>query len=182
MAARPRTVFTLGAVALIVGYGGLIAAGMIRAPWASDLALSPELLAGINAGLILDTREGSRNANRTDDSVPSQAPLENIALFPENAEWWTTRCQGFFSALFRAELAATQIKALRDAAPIFPVLETLTDTMKLPDSSNLAAIDQMKRYERSFPFHPGEISGTPLYQIDLPVCTDVAQGAFPKRP
>lgn len=180
MAARPRTFVGLGVLVLVFGYVAMVGTGQVRPPWSPSP--DPELLSGMSAAQLLDLREGSRNANRTDDAIAEQAPLDDLVLFLEDPDWWIARCKGFFAALYRAEFAAVKMQSVRDEAPLFPFLKTLPNGMGQSGRGDAKVLDQLRRYERSFPFHPAEIPGSPLYQTDLPICLEVARGIIPKRP
>lgn len=182
MRLRPPVVLLVGVASLVIGYGALVLTGKVRAPWQPPVDLSARLGTSAEVNAILNPVEGSRRDNNTNRDLPMQAALSNIALFPEDPDWWRSRCNGLFSALFRANLAVEYRLRLPEGEVYFPEINALPGDIVLPRQSDEAAFDQMRRYERTLPIDPAEIRDHPVFQTDMPICLEVARGNFPKRP
>jgi len=126
--------------------------------------------------------DGSRAANRVDESLALQAPLSNPDLFPKDPAWWTSRCAGFFGALWRAQLDLRfGASHPQDGTPIFPILTDLPEKFNGLISTDPATVDHLRRYERSFPEDPKDILQNNLYLTDLPRCEAAVKGLLPPR-
>ena len=182
MRLRPPPALVIGAVALALGYGALVATGQVRAPWADPEVLQLQVGLSPEANALLNVKEGSRRAHKRDAGIPTQPPLAKVELFPEDSAWWTARCRGFFAALMRADLAVEYRLRLADDQRYFPETKGLPAEMISPNLSDPAVLDHMRRYETTLPLDPVEIRTDPLFTTDLPICLDVAAGVFPTRP
>ena len=63
-----------------------------------------------------------------------------------------------------------------------PFLKDIRQDLLVTTSSDHAAHDNMRRYEKTFPADPAEILTDLTYLTDLPVCLNVVRGNIPKSP